>query len=76
MENTIAKIQEIVSVFGLKILAALAIFIMIFGETIVSFIDQYFGILTVLIIAVVLGVYLTYRKLKKQGNVTFFSGDF
>jgi len=27
MENSIAKIQELVSVFGLKIVAALAIFI-------------------------------------------------
>ncbi len=46
-------------------------FLMFYGEAIVGFIENYFGLLSVLVILVIIAGYYTYRKLKKKGQFDF-----
>ncbi len=43
----------------------IALLVMLFGEMIVNFIDTYFGLLTLLVVAILTIVFILYRKSKK-----------
>tara|TARA_Y100000310_G_scaffold345695_1_gene468435 strand:- start:17037 stop:17633 length:597 start_codon:yes stop_codon:yes gene_type:complete len=50
---------------------SIALFLMFFGETIVAFIEDYFGIFTLIVVVLAVLGYYTFKRMKKKGQLDF-----